>query len=105
MKRIVITGATSMIGIALISKALQSNEIKKVYAVVRSGSKKMNRLVDDPRIQVILCECSNYSTLEKLISEKCDVFYHLAWSRTATYQEYYDDVIEKCKNIRVELEE
>lgn len=64
----------------------------------------MNRLVDDPRIQVISCECSNYSTLEQLISEKCDVFYHLAWPRTATYQEYYDDIIEKCKNIRVELE-
>lgn len=48
MKRIVITGATSMIGIALISKALQSNEIKKVYAVVRPGSEKMNRLVDAP---------------------------------------------------------
>ncbi len=104
MKKIVVTGATSMIGIALINKALQTDNVERIYAVIRPDSVKVNRLMSDPRIQIVSCEFSDYENLAALIPEQCDVFYHLAWPRTATYQECYEDIIEKYKNIQVELE-
>lgn len=104
MKKIIVTGATSMIGIALINKALQSDKIERVYAVIRPNSCKVSRLMDDARIHIVPCEGSDYSNLASLIADQCDVFYHLAWPRTATYQENYDDIIKKYKNIQVELE-
>ena len=44
MKRIIVTGATSMIGTALIEECIRHDI--EVYAVVRAGSSKTKRLPD-----------------------------------------------------------
>lgn len=65
-----------MIGIALINKALQTDNVERIYAVIRPDSVKVNRLMSDPRIQIVSCEFSDYENLAALIPEQCDVFYH-----------------------------
>lgn len=83
MKKIVITGATSMIGVALIHAALQDESIEKIYAVVRPATEKAKRIPSDNRICVLPCDIADYKKLPQLISDSCDVFYHLAWPRTS----------------------
>ena len=87
MKNIIVTGATSMIGVALIQAALQDGGLERVYAVVRPETQRLCRLPQDKRIEVIACEQQDYDRLPALMHETCDVLYHLAWPRTPTYSE------------------
>lgn len=80
MRRIVVTGATSMIGSALIEECIKNKT--EVYAVVRAGSAKTGRLPDSERIHLIECELENLETLPQKIPEECDTFYHIAWGNT-----------------------
>lgn len=80
MKRIVVTGATSMIGAALIEECVKNNI--EVYAVVRKSSGKQNRLPDSELVHLIDCSLETLEQLPKLIPEKCDTFYHIAWGNT-----------------------
>lgn len=86
MQTIVVTGATSMIGVAIIEECL-AHDVEKVYAVIRPNSTNIYRLPTDIRVKVIECSSKAYSQLPFYISEKCDVFYHLAWDGTG-----------KCRN-------
>lgn len=104
MKKIIVTGATSMIGVALIEAALQDPSIERIYAVVRPNTLKRDRIPEDGRISIIPCDIEEYENLPQLISDSCDVFYHLAWPRTATYEENYEDILLKCRNIQTVLE-
>ena len=103
MKHIVITGATSMIGVALIEAALAGNEVERIYAVVRPGTKKIGRIPKNSRVHIVACGLSAYETLPKLIDGPCEVFYHLAWPRRETYQESFEDVCDKIESVRAEL--
>lgn len=104
MKNVIVTGATSMIGVALINELVKDFKIQNIYAVVRSGCDKIDRLPLDERIKIIYCDISEYSNLSNYIQNKCDTFYHLAWTRTLTYNESYNDIILNCKNIQNVLE-
>lgn len=79
--KIIITGATGMIGTAVIREYLK-HDTKAIYAVVRPGSKNISRIPKDERIRIIECEISDYSSLKDRICEKCDVFFHFAWDGT-----------------------
>lgn len=103
MEKIIVTGATSMIGVALINAALQDTSIRRIYAVVRPGTEKLSRLPVDFRITVVECDVEEYEKLPAKIADACDVFYHLAWPRTATYEENIEDILLKCKNIQTVL--
>lgn len=104
MERAVITGATSMIGISLIKAMLNDSEMKRIYAVIKPGTEKRNRIPEDRRIICVECDTKEYGQLSSKIDDKCDVFYHLAWPRTATYQESYEDMLIKSLNIQTVLE-
>ena len=103
MVNIIITGATSMIGTAIIDAALKNKQIARIYTVVRPNSKNMLRLPKDHRVVVIPCLLKEYGKLPMLIKDRCDVFYHLAWPRTATYQESFEDLYLKSENIQYVL--
>lgn len=103
MKSMVVTGATSMIGVALIEAALEENEVKHIYAVVHPGTKKIGRIPKNPRVSIIECDLSKYDALPGLIPDICDVFYHFAWHRTETYAESFQDIYQKAENIRAGL--
>lgn len=99
MKNIIVTGATSMIGIALIKAAINDCDIQNIYAIARPDSKKLQRLPLNSKITVVECDVKDYRKLPTLISEDIDVFFHLAWPRTATYEETFEDTYEKTQNI------
>lgn len=99
MNNIVVTGATSMIGVSLIKAAIVDDEIKQIYAVVRPGTNKFSRLPTDGKIIVIECGVDTYNNLPQLVQDKIDIFFHLAWPRTPTYDESFEDTYEKAQNI------
>lgn len=86
MKKVAITGATSMIGVATIKECIKNNI--EVLAIVQRQSKKLGRIPDSPLIT--LCEC-NLDELQELRAgrdekeknDMYDVFYHFAWGFTA----------------------
>lgn len=80
MKCIVVTGATSMIGTALIEECLK-NQVT-VYAVVRKDSSKLSRLPSDEKLHLVEGELEELDQILKRIPEKCDTFYHIAWGFT-----------------------
>lgn len=101
MKTVVITGATSMIGASIVDACL-SNSIKTIYAVVREGTVKLSHIPDDKRIKLIYCNADDYASLPNKINDKCDVFYHIAWSLTGAARNKNFD--EQARNINFTLE-
>ena len=87
MKRILVTGATSFIGINLVNKLL--NNGCKVYAVIRPNSNNISRLSKHKNLYIIEKKLEDLVSLQKDLEEKIDVFYHLAWDGTRA--PYRDD--------------
>jgi nucleoside-diphosphate-sugar epimerase len=80
MKRAVVTGATSFIGIYLIQSLLQ--EDFHVTAVVKPHSEKLHLLPNDKRIQYLALDLSDYRFIHKFIKEAPYVYFSLAWNGT-----------------------
>lgn len=83
MKKVIISGATSMIGLALIRKCIK--EDVEVLALVNRESKRKDRLPLDEKIKVVECDLAQMEKdiSEQKISKDYDVFYHLAWAGTS----------------------
>jgi len=76
MKKVVITGATSFIGVHLINRWLKTD--CEITAVVRPDSKNLPRLPENNQIRIVTLEMGDYDRLPDFV-EKADYFYHLAW--------------------------
>lgn len=100
MKRIVVTGATSMIGTALIEECLK-NQVA-VYAVVRKSSPKLGRLPEDKNLHLIEGELEHLEFLPDRIPGECDTFYHIAWGYTGENRNRSTEL--QSRNIRYTLE-
>lgn len=104
MRKVVVTGATSMLGSALISRLIQDKNVEIIYAVIRPNSDKVKRIPSDDRVRCVECDIMEYDKLCTLIDDKCEVFYHMAWPRTTTYNENVADMILKCDAVKTVLE-
>ncbi len=80
MRKAVITGATGMLGLALIRLLL--NEDFEIYAAVRPGSDRVSGIPRNDRIKLVECDLCDMDKLPLMIEEKCDMFFHFAWSGT-----------------------
>lgn len=80
MKRVLITGPTGSIGIALINELI-NNDIE-VIAVCRPGSGRMSRIPAHRNVRIVECGLDSISKLSDMITDKVDVFYHFAWDGT-----------------------
>ena len=84
MKRIVVTGATSSLGTALIDECIKQNI--EVLAICNPNSKNMERITTHELVTIMECELSALADLkpENEIghSVKYDAFIHLAWAST-----------------------
>lgn len=97
-KNIVITGATSPIGVALIE--VWRKYTANITVIVREKSEKMKRLEGFSDIKVIECDLSAIETLnDEQIS--CDIFYHIAWEGTGRKKR--EDCVCQQKNIEYTL--
>lgn len=79
LNRIVITGATSTIGVAIINEAIGRGI--EVLAVCNINSKKMARLPENKLVSVIESDISDYGKLYvgTPSPKPYDAFFHLAW--------------------------
>lgn len=82
MKKAVVTGATGLIGLALVKECLKNG--CEVFAVIRPASKRLDVLPKDEKLHIVECDLSELSSLNKLIDVQCDVFYHLGWGHTGS---------------------
>jgi len=76
VKKIVITGATSFIGIHLIYEWLKNNA--EIYAIIRPNSKNRYRIPSNNNIHIIELSMDEYKEIPTRI-KNADYFYHLAW--------------------------
>ncbi len=80
MKRAVITGATSMIGQAILEECL--NRGVEVCAVIRQDTVRKDRLPSHPLLTVAECDLDHLEELSGIVKGTWDVFYHIAWAYT-----------------------
>lgn len=111
MKRVIITGPTGVIGMALIEYLSERNI--QVIAVVREGSKRKNQIQESKNITRVECALDNMVELPRKVKlalrekkwneeEQIDVFYHFAWCGTSKNDR--DDVYLQERNVRYALQ-
>jgi len=71
----VVTGATGFIGFALVNELIKNNVY--AYVLCRPNSRRRSRLDGLSGITVIDADLESSESVS--ITQKCDVFYHLAW--------------------------
>lgn len=96
----VVTGPTGAVGTALIDELI-ANQVK-VYAVCRQNSTRTDVLPKHSLVNVIFCDLQETAKLTELISEPCDMFFHLAWE--GTYGASRDDLEIQLKNVSYMLD-
>lgn len=100
MKRVIITGPTGAIGMALIQECIEAGT--EVTAVCHRGSKRIARIPLSEKVRVVECDLDEIGTLPELVQGSYDVFFHLAWACTAG--EGRNDVAAQTLNIRSTME-
>lgn len=80
VKKIVITGATSSLGTALVDECIKRNI--EVLALVNPGSKNIDRITRADNVVIRECSLDALSKYES-IGATYDAFIHLAWAATA----------------------
>ncbi len=98
MQKVIVTGAASMIGCALIKECI-ANDIE-VLALVRKNSAHLDRLPKSDLIKIYECNLNELINLK--ITGEYDVFYHLAWDFSA--KESRDNPILQEPNIKYTLD-
>lgn len=97
MRNVVITGATSFIGVHIIKEYLENNY--KVTAIVRPNSNKLNRLPKNDLLKIIETDMEKIDeVIGRIKDEKIDIFYHLAWEGTRV--PYRDDATLQNNNYK-----
>lgn len=80
MNRVMITGPTGSIGIALINNLIERGI--ETVAVVRPDSARKTRIPSNPLVTVVECGLANLSEVRNLVEGTFDVFYHFGWDGT-----------------------
>ena len=80
MERVIVTGATSMIGEALIEECLKHGI--SVCAVIRKDTARKDRLPEDPHLELVECSLEELAALPEKVTGSFDTFYHIAWGYT-----------------------
>ncbi len=100
MKRIIITGPTGAIGMALIQKCIIENI--EAAVICHRKSARIAQIPASDKIKVIECNLDELKTLPEILTGTYDVFFHLAWACTAG--EGRNDVHAQSGNIRFALD-
>lgn len=100
MKRVIVTGATGMIGASMIEQMV--NDDIEVFAIIRPNSSKKKNIIKHKLITIIECDVKNLLSLSYLENKKIDTFYHFAWD--GTYGASRNDAMLQESNIKTTLE-
>lgn len=94
-KKVVITGPTGAVGMALIQKCIDNET--EVLALCHRGSKRISNIPKSPYVTVREVELSELQQLSPVKGETYDVFFHFGWMGTTG--EARNDMQLQCKNI------
>jgi len=94
MNKIVITGATGMIGSAIAKYALEQGI--DILCIIRRDTSRFDNLPKSDRLKIVYADISEYTQLD--IQGNYDVFFHLAWGKTSAASR--DDVDTQVENIQ-----
>lgn len=100
MKRVILTGGTGMLGIALIELLIQKDI--EVLVIVRPNSKRRQAIPVDRHVQVIECDLTELSSLKGRLTKTYDTFFHFAWD--GTYGEARNDMQLQNRNVKAVLD-
>lgn len=100
MKRVVVTGPTGAIGMALIQKCIEADI--EVMAVCHRGSGRISRLPVSDQVRIVECSLDEIQKLPDILDGRYDVFYHFAWACTAG--EGRNDIDAQTRNIRYTMD-
>lgn len=100
MRRVIITGPTGAIGMALIHKCMEMGT--EVTAVCHRGSKRIARIPVSDRVKVVECSLDEMDKLPELLESSYDIFFHFAWACTAG--EGRNDTEVQTQNIRYTMD-
>ncbi len=79
MKKVVVTGATGMIGVTLINQLLSENI--QVLAIIRENSKRRGNLKEHKNLKIVECNLENLRKFH-IDENDYDIFYHFGWDGT-----------------------
>jgi nucleoside-diphosphate-sugar epimerase len=99
IETIALTGATSMIGVALIKQCLKNNI--KVLAFARKNSPRVARIPKSDLITVVNCDLNELNLFDDS-SKTADVFYHIGW--TNTQRKDFNSCYDQLKNVQYTLD-
>lgn len=77
--KIAMTGATSMIGVALIKNCIEKGI--EVLAFANPGSKRLDIVPKGESVRVVECALDELKDFDPM-GEECDYFFHIAWAAT-----------------------
>lgn len=98
MKKLLITGATGIIGSAIVEEAVKQDY--KVTCLIRRGTARTGNIPKNENVALVECNIDEYASLE--LQETHDVFIHLAWDKT--FGNERDNVDSQLKNIQYTLD-
>lgn len=77
LRNVILTGATGMIGLALIDELIA----RKVFvtAVYRPDSRRLCSIPKHPLVETVACELSDLARLSDRLTRSYDAFFHLGW--------------------------
>lgn len=100
MKRVVITGATGAIGLAVIKEMIQQNI--EVLVLCRKDSQRNKRIPRHKLVTVKYCELDELKNLQNESEQPYDVFYHFGWA--GTMGELRNNMYSQLKNVQYTLD-
>ena len=100
MKKVVITGPTGAIGIALINHLIESNI--EVLAICRKGSKRKENIPKSNMVKCIELNLDSLMDLPQLVEDSYDAFYHFGWD--GTFGNSRNNMPGQLKNIEYTLD-
>lgn len=80
MKRAILSGATGVVGIALMQELI-AHQVE-ILVLCHEGSKRNSLIPDNPLIKKIVCSLSDLHALQNETGKQYDIFYHFAWEGT-----------------------
>lgn len=100
VNKVIITGCTGAIGIALINQCIMDDI--EVFAFCRKNSTRNINIPKHNKINIIECNLDELDALDELSIPKADVFFHLGWG--ATMGEGRNDARLQLKNVQYTID-
>lgn len=100
MKRVIISGATGAVGIALIEELVDKGI--EVLVLCHKGSNRIESIPKNKLVNIEYCDLEDMCFLKNRDGKKYDVFYHFAWNGTTG--ESRNDMYLQNQNVRYSLD-